>query len=291
MHLMILGGILLCILTLWLIWGNRSIETSRVRICSPKLPPAFDGFRIVHVSDLHNAVFGQDNLALLARIERAQPDLIAITGDLINSYRPDLETALSFAREAAKIAPCYFVMGNHEARIADYPELKQGLLAAGVTVLENQSVPFTRQGEAIQITGITDPAFLKSKNPKLRSRAIVSDALTALPAQADTPYTLLLAHRPDLLETYAAFGVDLVLSGHAHGGQFRLPFVGAVFAPNQGLFPRYACGVHRIANTQMVVSRGLGNSSFPVRVCNRPELVVLTLCRAKETENPQSVPA
>ncbi len=269
--------ILFAALVLWLIWGNRSIQTSHVRICSPKLPSALDGLRVVHVSDLHNATFGRHNGALLTRIQRAQPDLIAITGDLINSYHPNLEAALSFAREAVKIAPCYFVTGNHEARIADYATLKQGLLAASVIVLENQAVCFSRGDTAIQIVGITDPAFLKSKNPKLRSYAIVSDALASLLAQENTPYTLLLAHRPDLLETYAGFGVDLVLSGHAHGGQFRLPFVGAVFAPNQGFFPKYAFGWHRMRDTQMVVSRGLGNSSFPVRVWNRPELVVVTL--------------
>lgn len=277
MPILTLDVLILSALTLWFIWSNVSLQTSHFSVFSQKLPNAFDGFRIVHISDLHNISFGKDNQKLLARIQRAKPDLIAITGDLINSYRPDLAVALVFAKEAAKIAPCYYVTGNHESRISAYEQLRQGLLSAGFSVLENQTTEISHNGAAIQIVGITDPSFIKVHHPKIRSYAIVSDALTPLLPQDHQQYTLLLAHRPDLLQTYASFGIDLVLSGHAHGGQFRLPFIGSIFAPNQGFFPKYAFGLHQVGNTQMIVSRGLGNSSFPIRFCNRPELVVISL--------------
>ncbi len=275
--LLTVGVPTLAALTGWLIWGNVSLQTSHFSVFSSRLPSTFDGFRIVHISDLHNAVFGKHNQKLLARIKRAKPDIIAITGDLINSYRHDLEIALDFAQKVVQIAPCYYVTGNHESRISAYPQLKQGLIAAGVSVLANDVAEISHNGQTIQIVGITDPSFIKAADPKIRSRAIVSDALMPLLSQDSEQYTLLLAHRPDLFETYASFGVDLVLSGHAHGGQFRLPFIGSIFAPNQGFFPKYAFGLHHIGNAQMVVSRGLGNSSFPIRFCNRPEIPVLEL--------------
>lgn len=258
----------------WMVWENTALQTTQITVRSKRLPKAFDGFRIVQISDLHNTVFGEHNGKLMARIQKAQPDILVVTGDLLDSYHTDLAAALEFAEQARKIAPCYYVPGNHESRISAYPQFRDALMAKGITVLENRAVEIAYKGQTIRLIGLLDSSF-SLEYPAVRSHEIVSRALTPLTKQ-DT-YTLLLSHRPDLFDTYAAFDVDLVFSGHAHGGQLRLPFVGAVFAPNQGFFPKYDAGLYAKGRTQMVVSRGLGNSSFPIRVHNRPEIVVVTL--------------
>ena len=124
-------------LVIWIAWGNTALELNTYTVSSAKLPQSFDGYRIAHVSDLHNAEMGKDNEKLLTILRDADPDMIAITGDLIDSRSTNVEIALNFIREAVKIAPCYYVTGNHEARVNEYGELKAGMETAGVTVLED----------------------------------------------------------------------------------------------------------------------------------------------------------
>ncbi len=256
-------------LVIWTLWGNKALEINAYTVSSNCLPKAFDGYRIAHISDLHNTTIGKNNSKLLSLLREADPDMIAITGDMIDSRHTDVAVALEFAQEAMKIAPCYYVTGNHESRVPEYSELKQGLLALGVVVLEDTQVLLEREGEMIAVIGVTDPAFY-SDHPQT-----VQDTLRSL--CNDMQYTLLLSHRPELFNVYAENKVDLVLSGHAHGGQFRLPFVGGVIAPNQGLFPQYDAGLFTEGNTHMVVSRGIGNSIVPIRFNNRPEIVLIQL--------------
>ncbi len=253
--------LLLILLLGWVLWGNSALVCTPYPIASPKLPQAFDGFRIVQVSDFHNTRFGADNRRLLAMLEDARPDMIAITGDMIDSRRTNTEVAIAFAREAMKIAPVYYAPGNHESRLPeDYAALKAALSQMGVTVLENESVPLEKDGQVLTVTGLTDPDFG-----------------IPWPDLSTTTYQLVLSHRPELLDLYAGYGFDLVLTGHAHGGQIRLPGIGGLLAPHQGFFPRYTSGVHYQDTTAMVISRGLGNRQFPWRFCNRPELVLITL--------------
>jgi len=266
-------GILLLALILWIHWGNTALELNSYTVTSPELPESFDGFRIAHVSDLHNAQIGDENENLLAMLRKAKPDMIAITGDLIDSRSTDIAVALAFAEEAVKIAPCYYVTGNHESRIDDYDKLKDGLIRLGVTVLEDAAVSLTRSGQSITVLGVVDPAFQTDRSS---DKALMIDQLTALSDQAQG-YTLLLSHRPELFSVYADAGIDLVLTGHAHGGQFRLPFAGGLVAPNQGLFPEYDAGLYTQGHTHMLVSRGIGNSLFPFRFNNRPEVLLIEL--------------
>lgn len=272
--LLLICASLLLLLVLWTLWGNTALEVSEYTITSSKLPDAFDGFRIAQIADLHNAEFGEDNTKLLAMLREAAPDLIVITGDLVDSYQTDLKTALRFAEAAVKIAPCYYVTGNHEARIGEYGALKAGLEAAGVTVLKNEQLELERNGETVALIGVDDPSF-QTDYLLGDSAAVMSNIIQRLTA-GDT-YTILLSHRPELFDTYAESGVNLVFSGHAHGGQFRLPFIGGLFAPNQGLFPEYDAGLYTEGSTNMLVSRGLGNSVFPLRFNNPPEIIIVTL--------------
>lgn len=269
----ILSGILL-ILIVWTAWGNAALELNTYTISSRGLPDAFDGYRIAQVSDLHNAEFGGGNQRLLDMLREAEPDMIAITGDLIDSRKTNIAVALAFAEEAVRIAPCYYVSGNHEARIPEYRELKAGLEAAGVTVLDDARVEIEISGNSITIIGVNDPSFLADY---LTSDAAVMDRKLSELSSEDASFTILLSHRPELFDTYAAHDMDLVLTGHAHGGQFRLPLIGGLIAPNQGLFPKYDDGLYSEGNTNMIVSRGLGNSIIPFRFNNRPEVVLIEL--------------
>ena len=266
--------VILCI-GIWTLWGNTALEVNEYEIVSDRIPEAFSGFRIAQVSDLHNAEFGEGNEKLIELLSQTDPDMIVITGDLIDSRHTDIEIALEFARQAIKLAPVYYVSGNHEARVHEYEDLKMGLAEAGVIVLEDQKVQITREGESITLMGIDDPSF---QEDYLFGDAVsvTSSALSELQNESDR-YTVLLAHRPELFETYVDAGVDLVFSGHAHGGQFRLPFVGGLVAPNQGFFPEYDAGLFSEGSTTMIVSRGVGNSIIPIRFNNRPEIVVAEL--------------
>ena len=269
----ILSGILL-ILIVWTAWGNAALELNTYTISSRGLPDAFDGYRIAQVSDLHNAEFGDGNQRLLDMLREAEPDMIAITGDLIDSRKTNIAVALAFAEEAVRIAPCYYVSGNHEARVPEYRELKAGLEAAGVTVLDDARVEIEISGKSITIIGVNDPSFHADY---LTSDAAVMDRKLSELSSEDASFTILLSHRPELFDTYAAHDMDLVLTGHAHGGQFRLPLIGGLIAPNQGLFPKYDDGLYSEGNTNMIVSRGLGNSIIPFRFNNRPEVVLIEL--------------
>lgn len=270
-------GLISVILIILTIRGNTALVLSEFSISSDHLPASFSGFRVAQVSDLHNAEFGENNAKLLQLLSECQPDMIAITGDLIDANHTDIETALAFANEAVKIAPVYYVSGNHEARCSEYDTLKTGLESADVIVLADEAVYLERDGETIAILGLADPDFSIKGDLFDEIPAMVSTKLNGLLEQ-ETAYSVLLSHRPELFETYAACDVDLVLSGHAHGGQFRLPFVGGLIAPNQGLFPKYDAGLFTKGNTNMIVSRGIGNSIIPIRFNNRPEIVLIELC-------------
>ncbi len=177
---------LMLLLTVWTVWGNTALTVSEFTVVSAKLPLSFSGFRIAQISDLHNAEFGDGNKKLMQMLEKTEPDIIVITGDIVDSNRTDAD---------------------------------------------------------------------------------------------DGAYTVLLSHRPELFDAYVNCSVDLVFSGHAHGGQFRLPFIGGIVAPGQGFFPKYDSGAYTKNGTTMIVSRGIGNSIIPIRFNNRPEIVIVELIR------------
>lgn len=264
-------------LLVYLIWSNTALTVSNIKISSSRIPIAFSGFRIAQVSDLHNAEFGKDNRNLLELLSESKPDIIAITGDLVDAGHTDIGVALDFAKEAVKIAPVYYVTGNHEASLSQYDELKIGLKTIGVIVLEDEAVQLKHDTEEITLIGLSDPDFTIKGDIFREAPAMVRTKLSSFVDDDESSYTILLSHRPELFESYARCSIDLVLSGHAHGGQFRLPFIGGLIAPNQGLFPKYDAGLYTSGSTNMIVSRGLGNSIIPIRFNNRPEVVVIEL--------------
>lgn len=244
---------------LYLLWENTTVGTTNYTLHEKGLSAQLDGFRIAHVSDLHNSFLWEQTVSLL---QKAQPDMICITGDLVDSRVTNVDKALKFAEEAVKIAPCYYVTGNHELLIEQpqYQRLMDGLQALGVCVLQNTTVDLYVSQQRIAVTG-----------------AFWGTNLYMSQYDPDADYRILLSHQPEIFDSYVSAGFDLVLTGHAHGGQFRIPLLGGLVAPGQGIFPKYDSGIFTSGNTDMVVSRGIGNSIIPVRIFNRPELVIIEL--------------
>ncbi len=269
--------LVLAALVLWTIWGNITVQTTVYHVHDSQLPEGFEGYRIAQISDLHNAEFGADNQKLLSILKKEQPDIIAITGDLVDSNHTNINIAVAFVRQAVEIAPCYYVTGNHEAWLGEtYETLEKQLKACGVMVLRNQSVTLRKGSDTVQLMGIDDPDFAESGSGMFDLEAgIIAEEIKR--TDAGEGYRILLSHRPEVFSTYVDSDISLALCGHAHGGQFRLPFIGGLVAPNQGLFPQYDGGIYTQDGTTMIVSRGIGNSIIPVRFNNRPEVVIAVL--------------
>ncbi|MBR3971797.1 MAG: metallophosphoesterase [Ruminococcus sp.] len=256
---------------------NRNLKVNTYNLSFDNLPKEFENFRIVQVSDLHNCTFGINNAKLLTLIKNSKPDIIAITGDMIDSRKTNIKIAASFAQEAVKIAPCYYVSGNHEARMPkEYQSLLNELEKSGVTILENKAVKIKRGAQSITLLGAKDPFFIRSKTQELNCD-ILDKSLSEILKDSENDFTVLLSHRPEHLSVYAKHSIDLCLTGHAHGGQIRLPFIGGLFAPNQGFLPKFDAGLFKEQNTTMVISRGVGSSQFPLRFLNPPEIPVAVL--------------
>ena len=262
----------------WVIWGNTTIKTTKYTVRNSRIPESFSGFRIAQVSDLHNAEFGENNKQLLKKLKKAEPDIIVITGDLIDSGETNVQIAVDFCKEAVEIAPVYYVSGNHDVWAQEYLQLCDELMKIQVNVLNDIPERIWVDDDSIFLVGIQDPELRKLLPEETQARYATDkiDQLITDLIPTDR-YTVLLSHRPEFFTEYVESGVDLVLTGHAHGGQIRIPFIGGIYAPYQGFFPKYDSGTYTQDKTTMVVSRGLGNGTSIPRINNRPEIVIIEL--------------
>lgn len=275
-------GIILLVFTILIVFlylQNNWITKTRLKINLQKLPKNFEGFKIAQISDLHNKSFGENQKYLIKHIRDEKPNIIVITGDLIDSRRYNEYIAMQFVKEAIKISPVYYVTGNHEMRSGKFKELEEQLTNAGARVLRNSWEKIDIEGQSIIIAGADDP-YTRIRH---REPIVIEQYLQEIKKDLDeNSFKVLLSHRPEKIDAYAAFGFDLVFSGHAHGGQFRIPFLGGVAVPNQGFFPKYTSGIHKVDDTIMIISRGLGNSIIPQRIFNRPEIIIAELLSNKK---------
>lgn len=262
-------------LVLFARWENTSLGVDRFDPAFSDLPAGFDGCRIVVLSDLHGAEFGEDNADLFETVAEQAPEYIFYLGDLEDKYRgPEPGFAETVAAGLSAIAPTYYVTGNHEWAIGDVPELKERLEAQGVTVLSNSFVTLERNGDTVVLAGIDDPNGYADQKPPETVAAEVY-------AACGDPFWMLLAHRNDHFEAqYSLLGADLVLSGHGHGGIIRLPFTDGLLSTDRTLFPSYTAGLYEANGSALFVTRGLGNSGPSFRLFNRPEVAVVALHRA-----------
>lgn len=262
---LIFGFVCVCFV-LFFMYQNKHLVVDNFIVQSEKISGDLDGFKIVQISDLHNANFGRDNDKLLTLIKKQNPDIVVITGDLVDSNHTNINRALEFAQKVQEICPTYYVTGNHEYWLdeKDLDILLSGLRARGITILENECVNIEKGNSSFILVGLDD-------------RNLSDNTLANILQDHKGEFTVVLAHEPQYIFNYSREKVDLVLSGHAHGGQFRLPLIGGVVAPDQGFNPQYTDGEYKINDTTMIVSRGLGNSIIPVRLFNYPEIVCVEL--------------
>ncbi len=268
--------IVIVLLIFFFYFQNNSIVTSTYTIKSDKLPNNFNGYKIVQLSDLHSKSFGNNQSDLVKKVKKIEPDLIVFTGDLIDSDRYEEKPSLILMERLVQIAPVYYVTGNHEWWSGKFNTLEEKLKSIGVQVMRNTAKEIAIGTEKIQLIGIDDPANLdESYAEGAKMEENITNSIKGI--NEETNYQILLSHRPERFYLYSEYGFDVVFSGHAHGGQFRIPFVGGLIAPDQGLFPKYTSGKYKSDNTTMIVNRGLGNSIIPFRIFNRPEIVVVIL--------------
>jgi predicted MPP superfamily phosphohydrolase len=276
--IIVLSIIFIFLCGLYLHYENTKLQVSNYNIKNNKIPSDFNDYRIVQISDFHNTKSKTLTNNLVKEIEMQKPNIIVVTGDFVDSSKTDIETAINFIRKINNIAPIYFISGNHEASISNYSKIKEKLEENKVIFLDNKIEELKINESTINLIGINDPLMVHENG--VTHSEIVKIELDR--AQYDeNRYNILLSHRPELFDTYVEKKIDLILAGHAHGGQIRIPLIGGIIAPNQGFFPKYTNGIFEENKTTMVISRGIGNSILPFRINNKPELVVITLQKYK----------
>lgn len=249
------------------------------KIYSNKIPASFDKFKIAHISDLHNKKHGEGQYKLLDMLKSINPDIIVLTGDVI--VNGNSLNSMDLLKKLPDSAPVLYVYGNHEAAVKNINEYEKILNDSGIVLLNNSHKEICVNSEKILFLGIKDPAFGYpyglSKQQAVKNYLV--EVCGNLPENysRENVFTVLLSHRPECMEIYSKFGIDLILSGHAHGGQFRFPFKNGFFAPGQGFFPKLAGGYFNNGSSEMIVSRGAGNGKPIPRICNPYEVVAVEL--------------
>lgn len=254
------------------------IQISRYTVESNKIPESFDGYKIIHISDLHSKEFGENSENLLKKIEQENPDIVVLTGDMVTASDKDYTVFFTLVNKLTLSYDVYFIPGNHEQALSDKRknEIKTYLEEHGVVVLNNEMVPLMKNSQNVNLYGLWYSNKYYSENDEY---VLTEKYITELIGNADyEQYNILLTHNPRYFETYASWGADLILSGHIHGGMVRFPFIGAIFSPDEKFFPKYDAGLYQNdSEKSIIVSRGLGRGSTGFRLFNRPELVVITL--------------
>jgi predicted MPP superfamily phosphohydrolase len=256
--------------------SNTALQITHLTVRNKKCPNAFNEFRIVQLSDLHSREFGNGNTRLLNAVQEQFPDMIVMTGDMVDRLDKDFSVFFGLAGSLAKIYPVYYIPGNHEKRKDSKSQynIKTRLKVLGVRVLENEHITIKKDGQAINLFGFDSYKGSYDPKPVFFGPDFMEEVL-GKPEPAG--FNLLLAHDPVNFEVYSEWGSDLTLCGHMHGGMIRLPFLGAVFSPEKKLFPKYGEGVFSSLQNTMIVNRGLGNGRIGFRFFNRPEITVITL--------------
>lgn len=283
-------------------FANKQVFITQYEIVDEEIPQAFDGYRIVQVTDVHSIRSQEQADLLYEKIVAQQPDAVVITGDLVDStYYTDENNAMEagtsnkmagqdtvdFVARLTENYYVYFVYGNHEMVLLDDVDnnpFKVAMEEIGVIFLNNDGVKISKDDESIYMLGIQDPATLYKDSDyaeyDTHSERINAMMENIMALKEEDLYTVVLSHRPEYFEEYIKYDADLILTGHAHGGQVRLPIIGGLYAPGQGAFPEYTSGLWEEGGTKMIIGRGIGNSVQIPRIFNPPEINVIILKRA-----------
>jgi len=267
--------IILLTLILYVYFEVSTLETTYYEVSTEKLPSAFNDFKIAHLTDFHNTKIKKLTNKLIEELKKEKPDIIVITGDLIDDK--ETEESIDLIKSIASLASIYYVTGNHEASILKtYNDFETKLKEYGVIVLHNEMTDIVINEDKITLLGIDDPNFMSNSSILNESEIMFKSTLRKLTKDLNN-YTILLSHRPEFFEDYMSQNIDLTLTGHTHGGQVRLPVIGAFYAPNQGLLPKYNKGLYEKNGKYMIISSGIGTTGLPLRTFNKPELVIIKL--------------
>lgn len=252
---------------------DARLEVTHYDISSNEIPKSFDGYKIIHLSDAHSDTVP----GLINVIEKEKPDLIVCTGDMTDDDKRSFKPTLHLVKKLLGVAPVFMVTGNHDVARPDFSELEESLNNLGARFLHNERVILKRGSEVISLSGIGDPAVLTGK--------LITEKISRAKEELGSfdGYDILLFHRANLFELLSGSGFNLILSGHMHGGQIRLPKVGGMVSPKTSILsdnmlrPKYFAGAYTYSDMTMLVSRGLGNPMLLPRLFNRPELISVTL--------------
>lgn len=259
-------AVILLIFVLYNVYNFFNIVINKKVFKSSKVPKEFDGFRIIQISDFHNKKFHRREFFIKSVITQ-RPDAVFITGDFVDSRKPDFKYAFSVIKELVPVTKIYYVLGNHEGRLKEIDKFLDECTELGVVVLRQQSEIIKRGDSLINIVGVDDTSITTIWT----IRDVLKEKLI------NGHLNILLSHRPEIFDEYVNAGYDLIFTGHTHGGQVRLPFLGALFVPEQGVLPTYDKGAFTKKNSMMIVSSGIGTSVVPIRIFNKPELVLVEL--------------
>ncbi|MEG0308115.1 MAG: metallophosphoesterase [Clostridium sp.] len=265
-----------------LYYDNNRLTTSRYNITSTKIPSAFEGFKILQLSDLHSKSFGKENHKLINDIDKENPDIIVMTGDMVNSRDNNFDIFINLAKIIAEKYEVYFVLGNNEQKLdndkSDF--LMKKLRQIGVKILNNRKVKLTKGDNTVNLYGMwfslsyyRDMSSEYSKDIYFKEENMKN----ILGLCNDKEYNILLTHNPLYFDTYTKWGADLVIAGHVHGGLIRLPLLGGLLSPERKFFPKYSAGEYSIEGSKLILNTGLGSKIIIPRVFNRPEISVITL--------------
>ncbi|CFX68541.1 Metallo-dependent phosphatase-like [Syntrophomonas zehnderi OL-4] len=266
--------------------SNNYITTTNYFVASQDLPTAFDGYKILQLSDLHSREFGKNNYKLINKIDKVNPDIVVMTGDMVNSKDENYDVFISLSQALAAKYDVYFVIGNHEQCLGknNLQSLTQKLTAMGVNVLDNNKATIVKADDNIALYGMWfNLRYYSNLNMKYVQNNVNNyffsiDKMNQVLGKKDAEvFSILLTHNPAYFETYLKWGADLTLAGHIHGGMVRLPWCGGIFSPEKIFFPPYDAGEFSASDKMMIVSRGLGIGNEGFRYFNCPELVVVTL--------------
>ncbi|MCR5213520.1 MAG: DUF1294 domain-containing protein [Eubacterium sp.] len=256
---------LLCIV--FILYGNYHLVSTQYEYRSILVPAEMDGYRIVQVSDLHNQIFGPGQTILLNKIKKENPDIIVVTGDAVDSMHTNYGITEEFFEGAVKLAPVYYITGNHEEWLIEknperFEDFIKTIESYGVLYIDDKTIDLG----GVKLSGVSE----------------MSQGTSNLGDTAPDELMVVLAHEPKYINSYVEGGADLVLSGHNHGGQIRIPGKGGLVSADFQFFPELDEGEKTYGNSTMIISRGLGNSLFPARINNYPEIVTIVLKREEQ---------
>lgn len=277
--MIIICVILVLLLIMYIAIEMNSLQTTKYNIVSKKIPDNFDKYKILHLSDLHSKNFGKNNKRLLDKIYEINPDIVIMSGDMVSSFDKNHGSFFIFIRELTKKYKVYYTLGNHEKHLMyfDLKEFKRNLKRCNVIVLDDKIATIFRDDQSINLYGFDYKSNmdLRVSNKKTDKKGY-NIIFNTFGRPNKEEYNILIAHDPSNYKIYDKWGADLTLSGHVHGGIIRFGKIG-LLSPKRKFFPKYCIGKYEMNNSQMIVSRGLGNSTLKLRIFNVPEIICITL--------------